>query len=99
MHVSLFCIVAGIIMVILGFLGCYGALKEKRYLLLIFFLIMLALFICEIVAAVVVLAFADVADSIIKDKGLQSIKKTYYENDGKGLVAESWDAIMKKVST
>ncbi|XP_075715210.1 tetraspanin-16 isoform X2 [Rhinoderma darwinii] len=75
----------------------YAFLKYTMILVngvIFFLLIMLVLFICEIAAAVVVLAFADVADSIVKDKGLQSIKGTYY--DGTGLVDESWDAIMKK---
>lgn len=96
LNISLFCMGTGAVMCFLGFLGCYSALKKNRFLLLIFLLIMLALFICEMAAAVLVLAFADVAESIVKDKGLQSLKETYYESDGKGLVAEGWDAIMMK---
>ncbi|XP_072005748.1 tetraspanin-1-like isoform X2 [Engystomops pustulosus] len=96
LHVSLFCVAAGIVMVVLGFLGSYGAYWEKRVLLLIFLLIMLTLFICEVAAAVLVLAFADLAESIVKDKGLQSIRKNYYGSNGHGLVVESWDSIMKK---
>ncbi|KAM4036727.1 tetraspanin-1-like isoform 1-T2 [Anomaloglossus baeobatrachus] len=95
LHVGLFCIAAGVIMIVLGFLGCCGAVKESRFLLLIFLLIMLGLFICEMAAAVLVLAFADVSDSIVKDKGLESIKEKY-GSDSSGLMNESWDSIMKE---
>ncbi|XP_075062772.1 tetraspanin-16 isoform X2 [Mixophyes fleayi] len=96
LNVGFFCIAAGCIMCFLGFVGCYGAIKEKRFLLLIFLLIMLALFVSEIAAAVVVLAFSDVADSILKDKGVKSLKESYYKSGGSGLVDEAWDAVMDK---
>uniref|UniRef100_A0A8C3FCH3 Tetraspanin n=1 Tax=Chrysemys picta bellii TaxID=8478 RepID=A0A8C3FCH3_CHRPI len=56
-HVGYFCIVAGSMVVVLGFMGCWGAVKENRCLLLTYFLIMLVIFIAEIAAAVVVFAF------------------------------------------
>ncbi|KAM4036729.1 tetraspanin-1-like isoform 2-T3 [Anomaloglossus baeobatrachus] len=70
LHVGLFCIAAGVIMIVLGFLGCCGAVKESRFLLLI-------------------------SDSIVKDKGLESIKEKY-GSDSSGLMNESWDSIMKE---
>ncbi|XP_056426350.1 tetraspanin-16 isoform X3 [Hyla sarda] len=70
-NLSLFCIAAGTVMCILGFLGCFGALKKNRSLLLI-------------------------AESIVKDKGLQFLKESYYESNDKGLVDEGLDSVMQK---
>ncbi|XP_056426348.1 tetraspanin-16 isoform X2 [Hyla sarda] len=95
-NLSLFCIAAGTVMCILGFLGCFGALKKNRSLLLIFLLIMLLLFISEMVAAALLLGFTDVAESIVKDKGLQFLKESYYESNDKGLVDEGLDSVMQK---
>ncbi|XP_063787274.1 tetraspanin-1-like isoform X2 [Pseudophryne corroboree] len=96
LNVGFFCIAAGFIICFLGFLGCCGALKEIRCLLLIFSLIMLVLCISEMIAAVVVLTFSEMAESVLKDKVMKSLKEAYYKSGGKGLVEEAWNTVMDK---
>ncbi|XP_044540503.1 tetraspanin-1, partial [Gracilinanus agilis] len=56
-NVGYFLIAAGCALLVLGFLGCYGAQKESKCLLLMFFSILLIIFIAEIAAAVVALVY------------------------------------------
>ncbi|XP_073175331.1 tetraspanin-16 [Lepidochelys kempii] len=95
-HIGYFCIVVGIVVAMLGFMGCWGAAKESRCLLLMYFLIMLVIFIAEITAAVVVFAFTQFARSIVLDKSLTALKKKYsgYKHDD--IVSYGWNAFMLK---
>ncbi|KAI6063982.1 Tetraspanin-1 [Aix galericulata] len=56
-NVGYFLIVIGAILLIIGFLGCYGAQKESKCLLMMFFSVVLIIFIAEVAAAVVVLVY------------------------------------------
>ncbi|KAG8130060.1 hypothetical protein E2320_016663 [Naja naja] len=60
LHVGYLCITVGSILFIMGFLGCWGAVKENRCLLLVFFAVILVIFTAEVVCAVVVLIFTTV---------------------------------------
>ncbi|XP_050781494.1 tetraspanin-16 isoform X2 [Gopherus flavomarginatus] len=97
-HVGYFCIVVGSVVVMLGFMGCWGAVKENRCLLLMYFLIMLVIFNAEITAAVVVFAFTSFARSIVLDKSLTALKKKYsgYKHDD--IVSYGWNAFMLKLN-
>ncbi|XP_030051139.1 tetraspanin-1 isoform X2 [Microcaecilia unicolor] len=57
LNIGYFCIVVGLMLTVLGFLGCLGAMKESRFLLLMFIMTMMAIFIAKIAAAVLALAF------------------------------------------
>ncbi|XP_037743611.1 tetraspanin-16 [Chelonia mydas] len=97
-HIGYFCIVVGIMVAMLGFIGCWGAVKESRCLLRMYFLIMLVIFIAEITAAVVVFAFTQFARSVILDKSLTALKKKYsgYKHDD--IVSYGWNAFMLKLN-
>uniref|UniRef100_A0A8C3Q9P7 Uncharacterized protein n=1 Tax=Geospiza parvula TaxID=87175 RepID=A0A8C3Q9P7_GEOPR len=56
-NVAYLLIVIGAILLVIGFLGCYGAQKESKCLLMMFFSVMLIIFIAEVAAAVVALVF------------------------------------------
>lgn len=77
-------IAVGAVLLVIGFLGCCGAVKESRCMLLTFFSIVLIIFLVEIAGAVVLFVFQDVAaelfqelDTEIKDK----IEKDYGEDN------------------
>ncbi|KAJ4942913.1 hypothetical protein JOQ06_005425, partial [Pogonophryne albipinna] len=57
-NVGFFCIAIGAVLVLMGFLGCCGARKESKCLLLTFFSIILSIFIAEVAAGVVALAYS-----------------------------------------
>ncbi|XP_038650131.1 tetraspanin-1-like isoform X2 [Scyliorhinus canicula] len=65
-NIGYFCIAIGIVLVVLGFLGCCGAQKESKCLLMLFFVIVLIIFIAEIAAAVVALVYSSFAESLLR---------------------------------
>ncbi|NXA31584.1 TSN1 protein, partial [Eudromia elegans] len=64
-NVSYFLIVIGAILLILGFLGCCGAQKESKCLLMLFFTVVLIIFIAEVAAAVVALVYTGLAETLL----------------------------------
>ncbi|XP_077428047.1 tetraspanin 34a [Vanacampus margaritifer] len=54
----------GAVLLVIGFLGCCGAMKESRCMLLTFFSIVLIIFLIEVAGAVVLLVFKDVAENV-----------------------------------
>uniref|UniRef100_A0A8C4Y5A0 Tetraspanin n=1 Tax=Gopherus evgoodei TaxID=1825980 RepID=A0A8C4Y5A0_9SAUR len=69
-NVGYLCIAVGTFLLLMGFLGCCGAMKESKCMLLLFFVIILILFIAEVAGAVVVLAFS----SVLKCCGFNNYK-------------------------
>ncbi|KAM7008649.1 tetraspanin-1-like [Tautogolabrus adspersus] len=59
-YVSYLLIAVGAVLLIIGFLGCCGAVRESRCMLLTFFSIVLIIFLIEVAGAVVLLVFKDV---------------------------------------
>ncbi|EMP26167.1 Tetraspanin-1 [Chelonia mydas] len=76
-NVSYFLIVIGAILVVLGFLGCCGAQKESKCLLIMFFSIVLIIFIAEIAAAVVALVYTSLAENILQTTVTPTLKNQY----------------------
>ncbi|KAM9008003.1 tetraspanin-1 [Ara ararauna] len=64
-NVSYFLIVIGAILLVIGFLGCCGAQKESKCLLMMFFAVVLIIFIAEVAAAVVALVYTGVAGTLL----------------------------------
>ncbi|CAM5162846.1 unnamed protein product [Natator depressus] len=93
-NVSYFLIIIGAILVVLGFLGCCGAQKESKCLLIMFFSIVLIIFIAEIAAAVVALVYTSLAENILQTTVTPTLKNQY----GKVTeVTQVWNATMSKV--
>lgn len=94
LNVGYLLIAIGALLLIIGFLGCCGAIKESRCMLLLFFIIVLLVFIAEVAGAVVILVFRPLADELFTKIGIaavQNIKKDYGNNkDITGL----WDTTM-----
>lgn len=94
LNVGYLLIAIGAVLVIIGFLGCFGAVRESRCMLLLFFIIVLVIFVAQIAGAVVILVFKPLAEDLIQKLGTQavdSIKKDYGQNpDVTGL----WNATM-----
>ncbi|KAG9329425.1 hypothetical protein JZ751_005315 [Albula glossodonta] len=93
-NVGYLLIAVGGVLLLMGFLGCCGAMRESRCMLLIFFVIVLLVFIAEVVGAIMILVFQPLAEELIKqlgEKAVEVIKKDYGQNtDITGL----WDATM-----
>uniref|UniRef100_A0A3B5A5K0 Tetraspanin n=1 Tax=Stegastes partitus TaxID=144197 RepID=A0A3B5A5K0_9TELE len=90
-NVAFFCIAIGAILVLLGLLGCCGAHKESKCLLLTFFSIILIIFIAEVAAGVVALAYSSFAEGILRAWATPALQKDY-GNDP--VVTKIWNTTM-----
>ncbi|KAM9792445.1 tetraspanin 34a [Neosynchiropus ocellatus] len=96
--ISYLLIGVGAFLLIIGFLGCCGAVTESRCMLLTFFCIVLILFLAEVAGAVVLLAFNGVVSDALEKIGnevVDSIKQKYGSDPG---FTELWDVTMDKLS-
>lgn len=83
LNVGYLLIAVGALLVILGFLGCCGAIRESKCMLLLFFIIILLVFIAEVAGAIVLLVFKPLAENLIKQVGtevVKSIRNDYGKN-------------------
>lgn len=93
-NVGYFLIAIGAILVLLGFLGCCGAQKESKCLLIIFFSIVLIIFIAEIAGAVVALVYTSMAESLLSALVTPVLKKDY---GSKQDVTQIWNTTMEEL--
>uniref|UniRef100_UPI0037E82C51 tetraspanin 34a n=1 Tax=Semicossyphus pulcher TaxID=241346 RepID=UPI0037E82C51 len=95
-YVSYVLIGVGVVLVIIGFLGCCGAVKESRCMLLTFFSIVLVIFLIEVAGAVVLLVFQDVAQELLgelEDEVRKGIEVNYGKDEG---LTSLWNATMEQ---
>ncbi|XP_064415742.1 tetraspanin-1-like [Latimeria chalumnae] len=96
-NVGYLCIALGCFLVVVGFLGCCGAIKESKCMLLLFFIIVLLVFIAEMAGAIVMLAFSSLADTIfgkMKKWAVKTIREDYSKNDD---ITKMWDTTMTEM--
>ncbi|XP_012681190.1 tetraspanin-9 [Clupea harengus] len=84
-------LVAGGITMVTGFLGCLGALKEQRCLLMTFFVILLILVLTEVIMAVTVHIYKEELDKKAQNNLLEGMKD--YLTDER--LQLSWDSVQK----
>ncbi|XP_040001005.1 tetraspanin-1-like isoform X2 [Xiphias gladius] len=95
-NVSYLLMAVGAVLLVIGFLGCCGAVRESRCMLLTFFSIVLIIFIIEVAGAVVLLVFQGLADQLLlglEDEVLSSIEKDYGRIDS---LTSLWNATMEE---
>ncbi|XP_060087735.1 tetraspanin-1 [Heteronotia binoei] len=93
-NVGYLLIAIGAVLFALGFLGCCGAQKESKCLLITFFSIILIIFIIEVAAAVVALVYTSVAETILQGTVTQALKKDYGKNKE---VTDIWNKTMEEL--
>ncbi|XP_060757514.1 tetraspanin 35 [Neoarius graeffei] len=94
LNVSYLLIAVGGLLLLLGFLGCCGAVRESRCMLLLFFVIILIVFIAEVVGAIVIAAFKGLLHTLISQVGVtivDGIQKGYGTNKE---VTQAWNTTM-----
>ncbi|KAF4116070.1 hypothetical protein G5714_003559 [Onychostoma macrolepis] len=84
-------LVAGGVTMITGFLGCLGALKEQKCLLMTFFVILLFLVLTEVALILVLSVYHEELDKKAKDD-LREGMKDYLTNEG---LKKSWDNMQR----
>ncbi|KAL4658329.1 Tetraspanin-4-like [Arapaima gigas] len=84
-------LVAGGVTMVTGFLGCLGALKEQRCLLMTFFTILLLLVITEVTLVVVLYVFREKLDRKAQDELKRGMSR-YTSDEG---LRDSWDSVQR----
>ncbi|NXN92184.1 TSN1 protein, partial [Rhinopomastus cyanomelas] len=93
-NVSYFLIVVGAILLVIGFLGCCGAQKESKCLLIMFFSVVLIIFIAEVAVAVVALVYTGLAETLLTAVLTPLLREKYGEDEH---FTEIWNVTMTEV--
>ncbi|XP_026562814.1 tetraspanin-1 [Pseudonaja textilis] len=93
-HVGYLLIAIGAVLFLLGFLGCCGAQKESKCLLIMFFSIILIIFIIEVAGAVVALVYTSLAETILQATVAKLLKDDYGKPNP---VTEAWNITMTEL--
>ncbi|NXF83360.1 TSN1 protein, partial [Sclerurus mexicanus] len=93
-NVSYVLIVIGSILLVIGFLGCYGAQKESKCLLMMFFSVVLIIFIAEVAVAVVALVYTGLAETLLSALVTPVLKEKYGVD---AAFTQIWNTTMTKV--
>lgn len=91
-------IAAGVFVALIGFVGCCGALKENKVLLIIYFILVLLIFILEIAAGVLAYTKKDLMEKHLKENLIKVVSTNYGNSDtaAKGLT-KALDWFQEKV--
>ncbi|XP_070781022.1 tetraspanin-1-like [Enoplosus armatus] len=95
-YVSYMLIAVGAVLLVIGFLGCCGAVKESRCMLLTFFSIVLIIFLVEVAGAVVLLVVQGLADELLQSLENEvkiSIEKEYGQSES---LTSLWNGTMEQ---
>ncbi|XP_008413811.1 tetraspanin-1-like [Poecilia reticulata] len=86
----------GAVLVIIGFLGCCGAIRESKCMLLTFFSLVLIIFIVEVAGGVVLFVFNDEVDEIFNnlENDVRTDIQAHYGQDTE--ITEIWDSTMEQ---
>ncbi|XP_064480066.1 CD151 antigen-like isoform X2 [Ornithodoros turicata] len=84
-------IATGVVVTIISFLGCLGAFKEIKCMLLTFFIILFMIFITMLVGGILGYVFRNEVDDRMYQEMIMSIPM--YKNDS--VVTDAWDAVQQ----
>ncbi|XP_077057533.1 tetraspanin 34a [Siphateles boraxobius] len=87
----------GAFLTLMGFLGCCGAMKESKCMLLSFFIIVLIIFLVEVAAGVVLIVFEPLVEKFLNEIGQKvaiSIEEKYGEDEG---FTSVWNSTMNEL--
>ncbi|XP_050969481.1 tetraspanin-1 [Labeo rohita] len=90
-NVGIFSITIGAVMTLLGLLGCCGAQKESKCLLIMFFSIILIICIAETAAAVVALVYSSYTEIILRTWATPGLKEQYGKDK---VLTDLWNSTM-----
>uniref|UniRef100_A0A224Z905 Tetraspanin n=1 Tax=Rhipicephalus zambeziensis TaxID=60191 RepID=A0A224Z905_9ACAR len=84
-------IATGVVVTIISFLGCLGAFKEIKCMLLTYFIILFMIFITMLVGGILGYVFRNEVDDRMYQEMVMSIPS--YKNDS--VVTDAWDAVQQ----
>ncbi|KAK7828953.1 hypothetical protein U0070_002183 [Myodes glareolus] len=81
----------GGLLFLLGFLGCCGAVRENRCLLLFFFMFILVIFLVELSAAILAFIFRE---HLTREFFTRELTKHYQGNNDTDVFSATWNSVM-----
>ncbi|XP_044292614.1 tetraspanin-18 isoform X1 [Varanus komodoensis] len=81
----------GAMLFLLGFLGCCGAIRENKCLLLFFFMFILLIFLAELSAAILAFIFRE---NLTREFFTKELKKHYQGNNESDVFSTTWNSVM-----
>ncbi|XP_064513884.1 tetraspanin-18 [Pseudopipra pipra] len=81
----------GAMLFLLGFLGCCGAIRENKCLLLFFFMFILLIFLAELSAAILAFIFRE---NLTREFFTKELKKHYQRNNDTDVFSSTWNSVM-----
>ncbi|MEE6499012.1 hypothetical protein FKM82_003285 [Ascaphus truei] len=81
----------GAMLFLLGFLGCCGAIRENKCLLLFFFMFILVIFLAELSAAILAFLFRE---NLTKDFFVREVKRHYHGSNNTEVFSSTWNSVM-----
>ncbi|RWS29183.1 CD63 antigen-like protein, partial [Leptotrombidium deliense] len=93
---AIFCIVIGVILFLIAFLGCCGAFRENHCMLITFSVIMLVILVIELILGGLVIAFKNEVKDLARE-GLTNAMKKYDEGKQNSTYNEVVDEMQEKL--
>uniref|UniRef100_A0A8D0G6P2 Tetraspanin n=1 Tax=Sphenodon punctatus TaxID=8508 RepID=A0A8D0G6P2_SPHPU len=81
----------GAMLFLLGFLGCCGAIREDKCLLLFFFMFILLIFLAELSTAILAFIFRE---NLTREFFTKELKKHYQGNNETDVFSATWNSVM-----
>uniref|UniRef100_A0A1A8A4B1 Tetraspanin n=1 Tax=Nothobranchius furzeri TaxID=105023 RepID=A0A1A8A4B1_NOTFU len=81
----------GAMLFLLGFLGCCGAIRENKCLLLFFFMLILFIFLAELAAAILAFLFRE---HLTREYFSRELKRHYQGRNNTDVFTSTWNVIM-----
>ncbi|XP_053304528.1 tetraspanin-18 [Spea bombifrons] len=81
----------GAMLFLLGFLGCCGAIRENKCLLLFFFMFILIIFLAELSAAILAFLFRE---NLTRDFFTKEVKRHYHGSNSTEVFSATWNSVM-----
>ncbi|NP_001088317.1 CD53 molecule L homeolog [Xenopus laevis] len=85
-------IAIGIIIMVFGFLGCMGAIKENKCLLLTFFILLLLILLVEVTMAIFLFVYEKQLDKYVRERLTNSFEQNLKHNS-----SETWHMIQRNL--
>ncbi|CAN9500823.1 unnamed protein product [Ophioblennius macclurei] len=95
LNVSILCTALGAGLLVLGLLGCCGAFRESKCLLLAFISVLLSVFVANVASGVVVLAYSSFAENVVQTFASTMLREDY---GAEPLVTKFWNTTMSKLA-